>query len=372
MRIFVAFIGAVAALAVPVAARALPEAGVAAVVSSEVTSGLVATEAAIAKRSSKVPDGIAGVSPDEASPDTHYCGYAYSEHGLRGYNVALVVDWDTHTDGHFRSYIISGNCDCEFRGKGVGNQENFLHIKGPGQGELPWDAWFFFCKLVGHTKRDQVEDSAVVASPASPDHDETIYCGYAYTEKGLRGENIALQTDMVLQKDKNFKSVIISGECLCTFHTGKDGAEGPLQKIKGPVQGDLQLESFRAYCVQDGFKKGEQAKDLGASTLAPAPAPRSDDTIYCGYAYTAPNLRGEKYDLAADAVVRDNIFKSYIISGQCKCDFIPYHDDHPSETIKGPTQGNLIKEAREVWCRQDGSRQRDEIQVLAAREETVQ
>ncbi|KAL1594562.1 hypothetical protein SLS60_010323 [Paraconiothyrium brasiliense] len=236
MRVFVALVGAVAAFTVPVAARALPKAGFAAVVSPEVTSGLAATEATVAERSPKVSDVTADVFPAGASPDTYYCGYVYSEHGLRGDNVPLEVNWDTHTDGQWRSYIMSGKCDCEFRGEGVGNQENSIHIKGPGQGEFLWDAWFFFCQFFGSTKRDQVEDVAVVASPPSPDHDEATYCGYAYTEKGLRGENVALRMDLVIQNRHTFKSYIMAGECLCTFHTGKDGGEGPLENIKGPGQ----------------------------------------------------------------------------------------------------------------------------------------
>jgi hypothetical protein len=331
MRILVPLVGAIAALTGSAVARALLEAEVAAVAAAQ-------------------------LPPSEASADPFYCGYVYSERGLRGEDFALVVGKKVIHNA-LRSYIMSGECECRFS-DATGSQT----VDGPGQGDLFRALVMVNCVHTGSVRRGEAKGleakDLAISVETSPDEAApgTIYCGYAYRATNLRGGFIALVAGANTKGYVN--SYIISGECLCTFRIGEPGAESTPVLLKGPQQGNLKSEAFTTYCEQDGSRKREEVTAVAA--------PPGDQTQYCGYAYTAYGFRGDVRHMRINQVSgAPTHFRSYIISGECQCDFQGGGPANPGpkEVIRGPRQGDLSKDAFQVYCFPNGGTKRTEVDI---------
>ncbi|KAF2449316.1 hypothetical protein P171DRAFT_427523 [Karstenula rhodostoma CBS 690.94] len=115
----------------------------------------VAYETAICERSFSSkrdePQDLAATiasAPVLAKEDAVQCGYAYSEHSLRGKQVSLPGDGSKVYYEIINSYVISGECLCTFASKPGAVPENVHDIKGPGQGEIYIDAASVVCRMV--------------------------------------------------------------------------------------------------------------------------------------------------------------------------------------------------------------------------------
>lgn len=316
-------------------------------------------------------------APALLSIQTQYCGYAFTAKGLRAEVRDLPMEQVLGIDTQFRSFIISGECECSFQTGGPSHEGTREIVGGPLQGDLLRDSYQAYCYPRGSVdKRSEADDNAVAPSPPSPANEKAFYCGYAYTEPGLRGTSSpALQSTRAERAPlpNTWKSYIISGYCWCKF-SRMTGAE----EVVGPIQGNLQAAFDYVICLETWPKKrdGHIKRGLGGAVDIPepqeiavtAPVPASEDVLYCGYAYTERGLRGNSSPpLGTDIVYpapHPKQFESYIISGQCSCKF----DSH---TIIGPTQGDLEKPADGVKCLGTESRKREEGRAVAAAEDFV-
>ncbi|KAL5419242.1 hypothetical protein PMIN04_007002 [Paraphaeosphaeria minitans] len=318
-----------------------------------------------------------------SSEDTFpICGYVYSGRSSQG-KPYDVIAWKT-TIAHVNSYDITEECLCTFRVGKSGAEAPTVLLKGPIKGDLEGEAFWVLCErgfgpplsikrdlavsvreaspISSIAKRSEVKDLSVTtpATPSVQAKEDAILCGEAYTEHGQRGDSVLLYLEeLATITGKTISSYKIAERCRCNFRTV--GLPVPSIAVRtGPATGDLGAAYGEVLCTHALPPKRDEPRNVAVTT----PAPASENTFYCGHAYTERNSRGTVRVLEADKTYFAPLprqFMSYFVSGNCSCNF-------GSQSITGPGQGDLRNAADDVKFSFTGSRKREESQAVAATE----
>ncbi|KAF1977539.1 hypothetical protein BU23DRAFT_298891 [Bimuria novae-zelandiae CBS 107.79] len=209
MRLLTAFIGVLAVLASSVLARAIPEG-----------EDAVGARDSVVAPSSNVPDPEAKAADVDRSlslraPETLYCGYGYTNKGLRDHPIALQGDGVIRSipQPGAQSAKASSGCRC------------LIGRDGPysgWQGDLSRRADKFDCSLPGNlateagAKRDTLDAGSWSTKPPSEGE-----AGCGYTQDTFRGDAVPL----TLGSQYN-------GHIMTTFKSAKQHQVQPLPRRK--------------------------------------------------------------------------------------------------------------------------------------------
>jgi hypothetical protein len=235
-----------------------------------------------------------------------------------------------------------------------------IQIRGPLQGEFKRDTWQAYCFPYEHNTSSEAAYLAVATpTPApvpvpAPASEDAIYCGYAYTERGLQGDSIDLPAgDVKSVPGKPLQSYRIASNCRCYFH--RNLPIPGVADVTGPTNGNLKAAYETVVCFPT---KGLLTKRDEPQVLGRAVATREVSAAgFCGYAYAEHGLRGRQVSIPADnRQVHYQVFKSYIISGDCACTFASKAGAVPEHVmdVKGPQQGEISFDAENVVCKGPG------------------
>lgn len=180
--------------------------------------------------------------------ETVYCGYIYDSQGLRGHVDSLPSEALLDAIGtSFKSYIISGGCNCEFYNS---DGSRFETVKGPGQGNLLMSAQAVFCIQSGSSKRDEVKAlSEEATSAVDPRADETANCGDVYTSVSLVGQKFSLLPGIEVHSSGYFRSYSIPRCCRCRFFNRNGNST---QTVTGPADGGLAPPAYGVIFTERG------------------------------------------------------------------------------------------------------------------------
>ncbi|KAF1957014.1 hypothetical protein CC80DRAFT_53349 [Byssothecium circinans] len=260
-----------------------------------------------------VPNPEIPPADKEAAPA--YCGFGYSETGLRG-NATPLQAYNTpgyvSLSAPVHSVVLANGYTCAFYPDETCKYARGAETLSTFQGDLMLPTKCYVC-TPGETP-PTAEGSLPLLNTRTvenigyedPAANQTAYCGYLYTEYDLRGSQVEIIGDYKGGWSLPMKSAIVShgyGVRFMNDHNCNPNVGYSL--VTEEFRGNFPVDIWCVHCVVlktvegvgDLHRRTESDKDrrLGAST-----PPATDNAEYAGYIYSERNLRGDSRPLDVD------------------------------------------------------------------------